>query len=279
MSTEFDIECWESLPVEASDYPGTPPHALAHLVPRHPLEESVPAILVVGGCGGAGATTTALGLAAAVATTTDYDAVAVDATATGGDLGLRGADELMRPVSMQSWLAGIDSGTTSVSREVLSCSSSGAGLLWRDEAPLPKRTTVATAAQLLTLSGYFGVYDGGYPVSSRHLLPLIADGRTCLVLTIPARADAANRMGASLQWLDDNLGGDVVADTTVVVSHQSPDTGPVADRLRRHLAGWVRDVLEVPFDPHLTSGLAISVDQLTPATSAAYARIVEGVWP
>jgi Mrp family chromosome partitioning ATPase len=70
------------------------------------LEESVPAILVVGGCSGSGATTTAVGLAAAIATTTEYDSVAVDATASGGDLAARGADELLRPVSMQSWLAG-----------------------------------------------------------------------------------------------------------------------------------------------------------------------------
>ncbi|WP_280385935.1 hypothetical protein [Nocardia wallacei] len=236
-----------------------------------------PAVLVVGTGGGAGATTTAWGLAAAIGATTDWDAVAVDASTSGGDLGLRGADELMRPMSLQAWLTEIGDGATSVTRELLLSSSIGAGLLWQDDTALPPRATIGTTARLLRMSGYLGIYDGGGHVSAQQLLPLICDGHTGLIVTAPARRGAANRLFTSLKWLDHNLGVDVVADTTVVVTHQDRRTESIADEIRRSLSGWVRDVFEVPYDPHLVGGVALSVDQLHSSTTTAYADIVMGV--
>lgn len=240
-------------------------------------QQIAPAVLVVGAGGGAGATTTTWGLAAAIGVTTDRDAVAVDATTSGDDLGLRGADELTRPMSLQSWLTEIADGATSITRELLLSSSIGAGLLWRDDTALPARTTIGTIARLLRLSGYLGIYDGGGHVSARQLLPLIYDGHTSLIVATPVRRGAANRLFASLKWLDHNLGGDVVADTTVVVTHQDQRTESAADEIRRSLSGWVRDVFEIPYDPHLAGGVAISVDQLHSSTTTAYADIVMGV--
>ncbi|MGX1778560.1 MinD/ParA family ATP-binding protein [Nocardia brasiliensis] len=240
-------------------------------------QQIAPAILVIGAGGGAGATTTALGLAAAIGTTTNWGAVAIDATTSGGDLGVRGADELMRPMSLQSWLTEIADGATSITRELLQSSSTGAGLLWRDDTALPARATIGTTARLLRLSGYLGIYDGGGHISAGRLLPLICDGHTSLIVATPARRGTANRLFASLKWLDHNLGGDVVADTTVVVTYQDQRTGSLADEIRRSLNGWVRDVFEVPYDPHVAGGVAVSVDQLHSSTTTAYADIVMGV--
>ncbi|NUS43834.1 MAG: hypothetical protein HOQ24_09125 [Mycobacteriaceae bacterium] len=240
-------------------------------------QQIAPAVLVVGTGGGAGATTTVLGLAAALGSTTDWEAVAVDATTSGGDLGLRGADELLRPMSLHTWLSDIADGAPSVTRELLLSSSLGAGLLWRDDTVPPTRTTIGTTARLLRVSGYLGIYDGGGQVSARHLLPLVYDGHTSLIVATPARAAGANWLFASLKWLAHNLGDDVVADTTVVVTHQDRRTNSVADEIRRSLSGWVGATFEVPYDPHLAGGVVVSVDQLQSSTSTAYADIVMGV--
>ncbi|MFE2999303.1 hypothetical protein ACFXG4_30380 [Nocardia sp. NPDC059246] len=248
--------------------------SLLHLVPA---AATTPPILVVGGCGGAGTTTTALGLAAA-AVAARQRSVVVDATPAGGDLGLRGADQRLTPAPLQSWLTAAVGGTLASVESTLSWTSAGAGLLWRDEGPLQRRTTYATAQHVLTRAGYSTVFDGGYPVSARQIRPLLHDNGIRIVMTIPARVDAANRMRSSLQWLDDNFGPELLAATTVVVSHQGADAPSVAAALRRHLRDWIRDVAEIPFDRHLAHGLVITHANLSRWTQGAYARLLEGIW-
>ncbi|MFF0544324.1 MinD/ParA family protein [Nocardia thailandica] len=237
-------------------------------------------ILVVGGCGGAGTTTTVLGLAAELAAD-GTPTVAVDATAAGGDLALRGADEHLHPINLQSWVYGRGGDEPAPLHECLSRSTSGFGLLWRDSAPLRRRATYLTVARALDNEGCTPVYDGGHPIAGRQLRPLLDDAEIALVLTIPARVDAANRLRVTLEWLDDHYGDDgtgVVGDTTIVVSHQySRDDSRVAEHLREHLAGWVRDVVEIPYDPHLARGELVRHAELAARTRAAYGSLLAGV--
>ncbi|MEV6137457.1 hypothetical protein AB0L63_15595 [Nocardia sp. NPDC051990] len=241
-------------------------------------------ILVVGGCGGAGTTTTALGLAGELGMT-GTSAVAVDATVAGSDLALRGADEHLHPISLQSWLYGRGNDEPAPLKECLSQASSGIGLLWRDAAPLRRRATYLTVARAIYDAGYTAVYDGGNPIAGRQLRPLLDDSDIALVLAIPARADAANRLRVTLEWLDDQFGdsadgqgGGIVGDTTIVVSHQLPGVDAhVADHLREHLSGWVRDIMEIPYDPHLARGELIRHASLAPETRRAYGRLLAGV--
>ncbi|WP_063061102.1 MinD/ParA family ATP-binding protein [Nocardia sienata] len=241
-------------------------------------------ILVVGGCGGAGTTTTALGLAgelglAGVAT------VAVDATPAGGDLALRGADEHLHPISMQQWLYGRGDDEPAPLKDCMSRATSGIGLLWRDAAPLRRRASYLTVARAVDQAGYTGVYDGGNPIASRQLRPLLDDADVALVLTIPARVDAANRLRVTLEWLDDEygdssepMGGGIVGDTTIVISHQQRGADSrVADHLREHLAGWVRDIVEVPYDPHLARGELVRHVALADETRQTYERLLAGM--
>jgi MinD-like ATPase involved in chromosome partitioning or flagellar assembly len=247
----------------------------------HPLPRP---ILVVGGCGGAGTTTTALGLAGELATS-DAPPVAVDATLAGSDLALRGADEHLSPISLQSWLYGRGDDEPAPLKECLSRSTSGIGLLWRDAAPLRRRATYLTVARAIGDAEYTAVYDGGNPVSARHLRPLLEDADIALVLTIPARADAANRLRMTLEWLDDEFGGQtegqgggIVGDTTIVVSHQLPgNRSAVAEHLRAHLAGWVREIREIPYDPHLARGELVRHTSLAADTRRAYGALLAGV--
>ncbi|RJO68387.1 hypothetical protein D5S18_33815 [Nocardia panacis] len=240
-------------------------------------------ILVVGGCGGAGTTTTALGLAGELAGETAT--VAVDATAAGSDLALRGADEHLHPISLQSWLYGRGDDEPAPLKECLSRSTSGYGLLWRDAAPLRRRATYLTVARGVHEAGYTAVYDGGTPIAGRQLRPLLDDADVALVLAIPARTDAANRLRVTLEWLDDEFGstgagpgGGVVGDTTVVISHQHPGgDSRIAEHLRENLSGWVRDIREVPYDPHLARGELVRHAALAPATRRAYEQLLAGV--
>ncbi|WP_433733599.1 MinD/ParA family ATP-binding protein [Nocardia sp. CA-129566] len=241
-------------------------------------------ILVVGGCGGAGTTTTALGLAGELGMA-GTPTVAVDATAAGSDLALRGADEHLHPISLQSWLYGRGNDEPAPLKECLSQASSGIGLLWRDAAPLRRRATYLTVARAIYDAGYTAVYDGGNPIAGRQLRPLLDDADVALVLAIPARADAANRLRVTLEWLDDQFGDSaegqgagIVGDTTIVVSHQmSGADSHVADHLREHLSGWVRDIREIPYDPHLARGELVRHASLAAETRRAYGRLLAGV--
>ncbi|WP_459547022.1 MinD/ParA family ATP-binding protein [Nocardia sp. X0981] len=241
-------------------------------------------ILVVGGCGGAGTTTTALGLAGELGLG-GTDTVAVDATPAGGDLALRGADEHLHPISLQQWLYGRGDDEAAPLKECMSRATSGIGLLWRDAAPLRRRASYLTVARAVDRDGYTAVYDGGSPIASRQLRPLLDDADVALVLTIPARSDAANRLRVTLEWLDDEygdaaepMGGGIVGDTTIVVSHQHPGADSrVADHLREHLSGWVRDIVEVPYDPHLARGELVCHTALAEETRRIYERLLAGM--
>ena len=269
---------WTTTPAPAAHHdPGQVP--LLVTVPITQIRAaSQPAILVAGGCGGAGATTTALGLAAAIAAGSAHRSVAVDATVVGGDLGARGIDEQLVPVPLRTWLAHAPSLPAGEVGAHLSHASSGAGVLWRDGAPLPPRCSFGTAERVLRAAGFVAVFDGGAPVSGPQLRPLLADPAVRIVLTIPARVDAANRLRASLQWLDDEYGRATIAAATLVVSHQLSGGPVVAAGLRRHLRGWVRDVVEIPFDAHLATGLTIQHRALGEATRDAYTAALEGIW-
>lgn len=247
-----------------------------------PAPEAGRPVLVVGGCGGAGTTTTVLGLAAELAVT-GVPTAAVDATAAGGDLALRGADSRLQPISLQGWLYGTGSDDPAPLAESMSLASTGAGILWRDASPLRRRASYLNVGRVVSAAGYTPVYDGGAPITARQLLPLLEDPDVALVLAIPARADAVNRLRVTLEWLDDELGAredgpgtGIVAETTIVVSHQTGYSEPeVAEHLRDNLAGWVRDVLEIPYDPLLARGELITHGDLAADTRKAYAHLLD----
>jgi hypothetical protein len=284
-----DWSRWLDAAPEAGDPAGRHPGAKAPVVRlrKGRDDDGTPAprpILVVGGCGGAGTTTTALGLAGELGAA-GAPTVAVDATPAGSDLALRGADEHLSPISLQAWLYGRGDDEPAPLKECLSRATSGIGLLWRDAAPLRRRATYLTVARAIGAAGCTPVYDGGTPIMARHLRPLLEDADIALVLAIPPRADAANRLRVTLEWLDDEFGGrtegqggGIVGDTTIVVSHQLPGAGSaVAEHLREHLTGWVRDIREIPYDPHLARGELVLHNTLGADTRSAYRALLVGV--
>jgi MinD-like ATPase involved in chromosome partitioning or flagellar assembly len=278
-----DWSRWLETPPAAAE-PGTKAPVVRLRLGKGSAAPSRRPILVIGGCGGAGTTTTALGIAGELAAG-GTGTVAVDATPAGGDLALRGADEHLHPISLQSWLYGRGADEPAPLKECMSRSTSGAGILWRDSGPLRRRASYLTVGKAVTDAGFTPIYDGGSPIAARQIRPLLEDSTIAVVLVIPARVDAANRLRLTLEWLDDELGdpedtrgAGVVSETTILVSHQLPDAEPdVADHLRSHLGGWVRDVMEIPYDPHLARGELVSHNALSPRTRDAYKRLIFGV--
>ncbi|NMN95014.1 MinD/ParA family ATP-binding protein [Antrihabitans stalactiti] len=237
-----------------------------------------PPLLVLGGSGGAGVTATAQGLASVIATDEqlDVDSVVVDATPAGGsDLVARVADE-ERPMStLQTWLTSDDPSLPSTVEAACGRASSGALVLPRDDRPLPRRETMVSVHRHLSDAGVVPVYDGGAPVSARGVRPLLADSRISLALVVAARPDAANRLKPVLSWLDDEFGEFLIGDTVIVVCRQSPrDNADVAGHLRRNLDGWVRSVVEIPYDPHLAIGERILWSEVRDETREAYRNVL-----
>ncbi|MFZ2177593.1 MAG: hypothetical protein WAW17_26915 [Rhodococcus sp. (in: high G+C Gram-positive bacteria)] len=229
-----------------------------------------PLVLVTGAGGGAGATTTAVGIAGAWAVAETASAVVVDLTVAGGDLGVRtGTDERAPAIDA---LAGAGDPATIVAS--LPVSSAGARIIDRGEQRFDE-LPVQQMADILWPRVDTVVYDlGPAALRLRECATLREDPNAVFVLVVQARADAFNRLRGYLDLLAAAAGEGVFDRTVVVISHQNstePDVDPA--ELIGHLSPLVRAVEEVPYDPHLATGLTISSWELRAATVDAYARI------
>lgn len=234
-------------------------------------------ILVVGSGGGSGTTTVTIGLAAALATTQEQGwPIAVDATPAGGKLGLRAADAVAPVASMQSWLSTPEPSLPSTVAAVCGRSSSGAGVLTRHDGGLPRRETSSSVHRYLTDAGATPVYDGGQPVSSRFIRPLLADPRIPIALVVEASAGSVNQLRHDLEWLDREFGEFVCTDVAIVVVHRYPlGFDDAAQHLRTFLGDWVRGVFDVPYDDHIANGGPISWDCLHDDSRHAYRNLLQ----
>lgn len=93
-----------------------------------------------------------------------------------------------------------------------------------------------------------------------------------LVIAGAPTAAGVGHVDKTLDWLVVHGHAERVADAVVVLSRDraKPLDG---EELRRRLAGRVRAVVEVPFDPHLVTGARIELDRLRPATRGAFVTL------
>ena len=230
-------------------------------------------LLLIGGCGGAGATTTTWGLASAAARAARP--VIVDATPWGGDVASRASDAHESPATVQTWLQLRDAPTSACIDECTSRTSVGVRIMARDASHLPWRATFATVSSLLNTAGYTPFFDGGAPVWGRQLTALLADPIVRPLIVIPARADAANRLSRTLDWMDREIGADAMASAAIAVARQTGvDDATVANHLRKWLAGAVGPVTEIPYDAHLAKGQTLTWSRLNERTREAYAQLL-----
>src|ERR1700749_3296823 len=107
-----------------------------------------------------------------------------------------------------------------------------------------------------------------------------------IVLVSSPSVDGARRASATLGWLDCHNSGALVRAGVVALSavrRKSKSTVDL-DRLEQHFAARCRDVVRVPYDPHLEEGAEVELEQLSAATTAAYLQLAATVgdgfaWP
>ncbi|MFD4369544.1 hypothetical protein [Rhodococcus sp. NPDC058521] len=234
-----------------------------------------PLTLVLGACGGAGGTTTALGIVNVTAAH-GFPVVAVDTTPAGGDLADRGADDRLSKGNLEQLVATSAGGP--IKDDVFeACSSrtkAGARVLQRVGEHTAGNADYGAVDLYLRARAVAGVYDIGHRLRPSYLAPLLTDPRAPIVLSVPCRADAFNRMRAALETIASTLGQAGLARTVVTVSNQDAAGWQVdVDLLREYLADQVWGIEQIPYDEHLASGVVLDHTALAPQTVAAYERL------
>ncbi|WP_213575388.1 hypothetical protein [Rhodococcus sp. USK13] len=232
--------------------------------------------LVLGACGGAGATTTALGLANTAAVHGNA-VVAVDATPAGGDIAERGADAVLSVSGLEHVVTVAASGAVpdDIFDGYCSRTTVDARILNRLGTQTATDSEMSLLAEALHARGASSVYDLGHRLRASYLSPLLA-APTPIILVVPCRADAFNRLRAALQSIGDTLGEPGLSRTVVTVSNQDNTGWQVdVDLLRDYLGGQVWGVETIPYDEHLGMGVVISHDHLAADTRAAYERLLD----
>ncbi|WP_072690426.1 hypothetical protein [Rhodococcus marinonascens] len=242
---------------------------------NEPLLQPLPvSTLVLGACGGAGATTTTLGLANTTAAS-GGSVIAVDATPAGGDIAERGADDVLSMSGLEQLVASAATGSVEPDMFGGFCSrtSVGARILNRIGNYSAVDGEYHTLASVLQARGGSAVHDIGHRLRAAYLAPLLS-APSPIILVVPCRADAFNRLRSALQSIGDTLGQSGVARTVVTVSNQDATGWQVdVDLLREYLGAQVWGIETIPYDEHLGAGVVISHDLLAPETRAAYERL------
>jgi len=95
-----------------------------------------------------------------------------------------------------------------------------------------------------------------------------------LIVVSSPSLDGARSASATLDWLEAHGFSELAADAVVVISSVRPGSGMVdVDLLVDHFAARCREVLLIPYDPHLEAGAVLDLNQLKPATWRAYLEL------
>ena len=99
-----------------------------------------------------------------------------------------------------------------------------------------------------------------------------------LVVVSSASLDGARSASATLDWLEKHGMDDLARQAVVVISCVRPGAGNVDVRkLEEHFAARCRDVILIPWDPHLEQGGILEKNELAPETLKAYQDLAASV--
>jgi MinD-like ATPase involved in chromosome partitioning or flagellar assembly len=99
-----------------------------------------------------------------------------------------------------------------------------------------------------------------------------------LVVVSSASLDGARSASATLDWLEAH-GLEALAKNAVVVISSVRPGGGIVDvlQLEDHFASRCRDVVTIPYDPHLESGGVLEISELEQETADAYLELAAAV--
>jgi len=99
-----------------------------------------------------------------------------------------------------------------------------------------------------------------------------------LVVVSSASLDGARSASATLDWLEAHGLEDLAKNAVVVISSVRPGGGIVdVLQLEDHFASRCRDVVTIPYDPHLESGGVLDISELEQETADAYLELAAAV--
>ena len=99
-----------------------------------------------------------------------------------------------------------------------------------------------------------------------------------LVVVSSASLDGARSASATLDWLEAHGLEDLARNAVVVISSVRPGGGIVdVLQLEDHFASRCREVVTIPYDPHLEAGSALFLDELQDETLEAYLELAAAV--
>jgi len=99
-----------------------------------------------------------------------------------------------------------------------------------------------------------------------------------LIVVSSASLDGARSASATLDWLEAHGLEDLAKNAVVVISSVRPGGGIVdVLQLEDHFASRCRDVVTIPYDPHLESGGVLELSELEEETADAYLELAAAV--
>jgi len=98
-----------------------------------------------------------------------------------------------------------------------------------------------------------------------------------IVVVTAASLDSARTASSTLDWLERNGHGDLVEGAVAVVNGVRPRSQLELDRVVEHFRARCREVVQVPWDPHLEAGAESSLEQLQERTRHAYLQLAAAV--
>ncbi|MDQ1616486.1 MAG: hypothetical protein QOJ60_2425 [Actinomycetota bacterium] len=230
--------------------------------------------------GGVGKTTTTAALGAMLSQLRGDRVIAVDANPDRGTLGERvprqsGAtvrhllehrDQLHRYADVRAFTS-----QSPTRLEILASDSDPSASLAFSEQDY--RNTVTTLERfynlILTDCGTGLLHD-----AMRGILGLASS----LVVVSSASLDGARSASATLDWLEAHGFGALAHSAVVVISSVRPGGGIVdVLQLEDHFASRCRDVLTIPYDPHLEAGGVLDLEELDDQTQLAYRELAAAI--
>jgi MinD-like ATPase involved in chromosome partitioning or flagellar assembly len=97
-----------------------------------------------------------------------------------------------------------------------------------------------------------------------------------IVVTAPS-LDGGRSAALTLDWLDQHERRDLVENAVVVINSIRPKGLIDLAELEAHFRRRCREVIRVPFDPHLEAGAETSLEELMPDTREAYMELAAAV--
>jgi putative peptide zinc metalloprotease protein len=98
-----------------------------------------------------------------------------------------------------------------------------------------------------------------------------------IVVVLSPSLDSARAASATLDWLNENGHPDLVRNAVAVVNAVREEGLVEVEKVEEHFAGRCRQVVQVPWDPHLSAGAETAVERLRPMTRRAYLEVAAAV--